>query len=700
MQLTRLWLICCASLLIIGCAATNSSYVTNNTSELPNVLIIGDSISIGYTPKVREVLAGVANVQRPDENTRDTRIGLKHLDRWLGDTQWDVIHFNWGLHDLCYRHPDSTASGRRDKVNGTISVPLDDYKLNLEDLVRQLEGTGARLIWANTTIVPDGELGRVPGDDLRYNRAAAEIMEHHEIALDDLHTLTSEFDQSLFIRPGNVHYTDDGYAVIAAHVAEQIRLALDGDENQTELAILEESFKNLVSKREAPQAYDVERRPDGLFQLYLDGPPYKSSPTQFFAIYNLPDTPLQSDRITHGKIPAVVLVHGGGGTAFAEWVRRWNDAGFAAIAIAVEGQTDGIVDPSLHGPERWERHSSGGPPRTGIYSDFNEPIADEWMFHAVYAAIQANNFLHDQTEVDPKNVGIVGISWGGVITATTIGFDQRFSFAVPIYGSGYLPAIPNQYAHSLATNPEYAEHWEPALRLHKFATPTLWLTGRAENNFFLPAQAASYRSVGGDVSVSIKPDMRHGHPPGWNAPEPYAFASAVTRNGKSPFVPSEAVVADDGSYVVSFQVSGELSPNAAVAYATPEQVIDPQTNWQEISAKAITVDNDLKTVEVRVQSVPDDTVHWIVNLSLLHEESGQVLIASSRLNSIFEPAAPDDALWPRTLEVKDHASADRPFGAVQAFADGNVRPHRPVDPRQMILVGLVKQIIHAGLESQ
>lgn len=195
-------------------------------TELPNVLIIGDSISIGYTPKVREILAGVAIVQRPDANTGDTRKGLKNLDRWLGDTQWDVIHFNWGLHDLCYRHPDSTALGRRDKINGTISVPLDEYKLNLEDLVRQLEHSGALLIWANTTLVPDGEVGRVPGDDLRYNRAAADIMERHEIALDDLHTLTSEFDPSLFKGPGDVHYTDEGYAVIAAQVAEQIRLAL------------------------------------------------------------------------------------------------------------------------------------------------------------------------------------------------------------------------------------------------------------------------------------------------------------------------------------------------------------------------------------------------------------------------------------------------------------------------------------------
>ncbi len=635
MQSTRLWLICSTLLLIVGCSTTNKSHFADSAAELPNVLIIGDSISIGYTPKVKEILAGVANVHRPNENTRDTRIGLKNLDRWLGDTQWDVIHFNWGLHDLAYGHPDSTAIGRRDKINGTISVPLDEYKQNLEVLAKKLKSTGANLIWANTTVVPDGEVGRVAGDDISYNRVAASVMERHNIAVDDLHTLTSGLDPSMFKGPGDVHYTEEGYAVIAAQVAEQIRLATY-DDHQNELTLLEKSFATLVSEKEAPQTYDLERRQDGLQQLYLDGPQYEGTETRFFAIYGRPDDPLESERIMPGRVPAVVLVHGGGGTAFSEWVRRWNNAGFAAISIAVEGQTDEILDESLRGRARWASHDLGGPQRMGIYQDFAEPISDEWMFHSVYAAIQANNFLRSQAQIDPEHVGIVGISWGGVITATTIGFDDRFSFAVPIYGSGSLASIPNQYGSSLAANPEYAELWEPTLRLPGFTKPTLWLTGRAENNFFLPAQAASYRSVGGKVSVSIKPDMRHGHEAGWNEPEPYLFASAMSRNGTSPYVPREAMRCDDGSYVVSFQISTELTPEATVAYVTPETIINPETTWQEISAEAITVDDELKTVKVRVQSLPDDTVHWFVNLSLLHEKNSQVITASSRLNSMFD----------------------------------------------------------------
>ncbi len=194
---------------------------------LPNVLIIGDSISIGYTPGVVERLAGTANVRRPDANCGDTRQGLRMLERWLGDTRWDVIHFNWGLHDLCYRHPDAKVYGNRDKVNGTISVDPKQYALNLEALVQQLKTKGATLIWASTTVVPEGEAGRFVGDDIKYNAIAAEIMERHGIAINDLHALSDTFPPALFTKSGDVHFTRTGSDKLAEQVAEAIRSALD-----------------------------------------------------------------------------------------------------------------------------------------------------------------------------------------------------------------------------------------------------------------------------------------------------------------------------------------------------------------------------------------------------------------------------------------------------------------------------------------
>jgi hypothetical protein len=200
--------------------------------NLPNVLILGDSISIAYTLPVRETLRGKANVFRPmsphkqPENCGDTTRGLAMLDQWLGETRWDVIHFNWGLWDLCYRHPESREQGNRDKVNGKLSTPPSDYERNLEKLVARLKATGARLVWANTTVVPAGEAGRFAGDDAKYNRIAARVMERHHIPINDLHATSKAFPPDMFSMPGDVHFTAKGSEKLAAQVAASISSAI------------------------------------------------------------------------------------------------------------------------------------------------------------------------------------------------------------------------------------------------------------------------------------------------------------------------------------------------------------------------------------------------------------------------------------------------------------------------------------------
>ncbi|MGC6444177.1 MAG: SGNH/GDSL hydrolase family protein, partial [Rubripirellula sp.] len=108
--------------------------------ELPNVLLIGDSISIGYTAYVRRELQGKADVYRIPTNGRNSAYGVEKLDQWLSAQpgHWDVIHFNWGLWDLCYRHPQSKTQGNRDKINGTLTESLDGYTANLKTIVNRL----------------------------------------------------------------------------------------------------------------------------------------------------------------------------------------------------------------------------------------------------------------------------------------------------------------------------------------------------------------------------------------------------------------------------------------------------------------------------------------------------------------------------------------------------------------------------------
>jgi len=148
---------------------------------LPRVLLIGDSISIGYTPAVRAALAGKANVHRPATNCGPTIRGLAELDKWLGDGRWDVIHFNWGLHDL--------------RVDNRVShqVPIDQYEKNLAELVQRLQKTGARLIWCRCLwpYYKNQGIGlRILGDpnyyvrEIRALRDEARAMKADGVALD------------------------------------------------------------------------------------------------------------------------------------------------------------------------------------------------------------------------------------------------------------------------------------------------------------------------------------------------------------------------------------------------------------------------------------------------------------------------------------------------------------------------------------
>ncbi len=194
--------------------------------ELPKALLIGDSISLGYTPHVVAALKSKVEVKHHRGNAQHTGTGLNMLDRWIGETKWDVIHFNWGLWDLCYRHPQSKEQGRRDKKRGTLTTSLEQYEKNLDRLAGRLKKTKAKLIWAHTTTVPKGEAGRKVGDDDKYNEAAARVMKKHGIEINDLNALTDSFPAELFTAPGNVHFKTEGSKKLGQAVAEEISEAL------------------------------------------------------------------------------------------------------------------------------------------------------------------------------------------------------------------------------------------------------------------------------------------------------------------------------------------------------------------------------------------------------------------------------------------------------------------------------------------
>jgi len=183
---------------------------------LPRVLLIGDSISIGYTLPTRKLFKGTVNLHRIPANGGDTKRGLSSLSKWLGTGTWDVIHFNWGLHDL----------KRMDKEAVKHQVPVAEYEANLKALVAELKKTGATLIWASTTPVQEGvKPPRSDGDVQAYNAAAKKVMAANDIAINDLYAFVLP-QMTTLQRAVNVHFTPDGSKALAEQVTAAIRNAL------------------------------------------------------------------------------------------------------------------------------------------------------------------------------------------------------------------------------------------------------------------------------------------------------------------------------------------------------------------------------------------------------------------------------------------------------------------------------------------
>ncbi len=201
-------------------------------AKLPNVLILGDSISIGYTLEVRKLLAGKANVYRPlnksgngPENCSGTTAGVQSIDRWIGDTKWAVIHFNWGLHDMKHVKKDGgkPSADPADPVQATV----EQYTRNLEEIVKKLKATGAKLIFAATTPVTPGTTNplREPESPGKYNEAASKIMKANGIKVNDLYAFVLPQVEKLQL-PKNVHFTSEGSKALAEQVAKAIEAEL------------------------------------------------------------------------------------------------------------------------------------------------------------------------------------------------------------------------------------------------------------------------------------------------------------------------------------------------------------------------------------------------------------------------------------------------------------------------------------------
>jgi hypothetical protein len=185
--------------------ATAWDYVKDDP-DLPRVLLIGDSISRGYALPVRKELAGVANVHRAPANCGSTWVGRKKLPIWLGDGKWDLITFNFGIHDR--------------------NTPADTYTRNLGEIVAALKKTGAQLVWIHSTPLSEGKLGYKRGMMTEKNKIAHAIMKKHDIPVLDLHAVALPLVEKHQYSDG-CHFKDEGYAAMAKAIAAELRKTLE-----------------------------------------------------------------------------------------------------------------------------------------------------------------------------------------------------------------------------------------------------------------------------------------------------------------------------------------------------------------------------------------------------------------------------------------------------------------------------------------
>jgi len=166
----------------------------------------------------------------------------------------------------------------------------------------------------------------------------------------------------------------------------------------------------------------------GMKSIFYKSIEYKGKAVDVYAYYSAP-----AGEAPEGGWPALVHVHGGGGTAYPEWVKAWNAHGYACISMDLEG----------HCPEKDELGNrkptpNPGPGRVGVFDDWTLPLDEQWYYHAVAQIVKAHSLLRSFPEINPDKIGISGASWGGTLTSTVMGVDTRFCFAIPVYGSGYL----------------------------------------------------------------------------------------------------------------------------------------------------------------------------------------------------------------------------------------------------------------------
>lgn len=290
--------------------------------------------------------------------------------------------------------------------------------------------------------------------------------------------------------------------------------------------------------------------------LLYAGEKYRDQPTEVFAFYASPAT--LGEAAPGGEFPAVVLIHGGGGTAFAEWAWLWAKRGYAAIAMDLAGHRppDPIYDAKTGAPvpgqandrKKRVRLPNGGPDQghPEKFDTIGGSASDDWPYHAAASVILAHSLVRSFPEVDPDRTAVTGISWGGYTTCLVASLDHRFKAAVPVYGCGFLHEGESVQKPSIdklgARRAEWIREYDPSSLLPRCRVPMLFVNGTNDIHYPLDSYQRSFDCVPGAKQMRIQVNMAHGHPPGWAPKEIGIFIDSYCLGGKPLPKPGVAAI--------------------------------------------------------------------------------------------------------------------------------------------------------------
>ena len=333
--------------------------------------------------------------------------------------------------------------------------------------------------------------------------------------------------------------------------------------------------------------------------MWIEGVPYRGKPTRAFAFFGIPPHASPTN-----KVPGIVLVHGGLGTAYPEWVRLWVRRGYAAIAVDNCGQL-----PALGLDGKWIANPDGGPRGWGRIDCVDEPLADQWPYHAVAVNIRAHSYLRALPSVDASRIGTTGISWGGFLLGALVAADDRFAYAMPVYGCGF-----NYERGGITWSQKGVEKWsalwDPVVYLPYAKCPFLWLDGTNDFAFTLDRVRRSAALAPAEHAFSTILRMPHGHGKAGEAPaELRAFADHYAF-GRPDVVRFSDIAEKDGRVTASFRAEGRRIVRAELLHTCDGADVEPRKRlWKALPLA------DFDPASGRVSAVlPEGVFAYCVNL--------------------------------------------------------------------------------------